>query len=224
MIPYIIYIPDTQFKRELNGKRLLGNEAIGWARTPGFKPSPLPFCLLDTRFESSSWRGWHASSDHGRLFNPSFRASDLVERRKKRTTEIQGGCFFFFFIFYEAATNFLSRIIQPFSFFFLSASAVVFQDCVTWRDFVYFSRENLDIAGVFFFFFLFGILRPRENNVFSTEGKIIFRGLSYRSNYVDNLCPTTLATRSRGGGVSIFVRRDTLWPAPAFRFDPSTLE
>lgn len=115
---YIIYIPDTQFKRELNGKRLLGNEAIGWARTPGFKPSPLPFCLLDTRFESSSWRGWHASIDHGRLFNPSFRASDLVERRKKRTTEIQGGCFFFFFIFYEAATNFLSRIIQPFSFFF----------------------------------------------------------------------------------------------------------
>lgn len=223
MIPYIIYIPDTQFKRELNGKRLLGNEAIGWARTPGFKPSLLPFCLLDTRFESSSWRGWHAITAGylTRAFEHLISSKEKNERPKFRE-----GAFFSFLFFTKPRRTFYLGLSSHSVFFFLSASAVVFQDCVTWRDFVYFSRENLDIAGVFFFFFffLFGILRPRENNVFSTEGKIIFRGLSYRSNYVDNLCPTTLATRSRGGGVSIFVRRDTLWPAPAFRFDPSTLE
>lgn len=59
---------------------------------------------------------------------------------------------------------------------FCSASAVVFQDCVTWRDFVYFSRENLDITGFFFppFSFFFWILRPRENSVSAPREKLFF--------------------------------------------------
>lgn len=133
----------------------------------------LPFRLLDTRFdESSSWRGWLSREQRSR---PVYltRASDL--ERKKRTTEIQGG-FFFFFTNVEPRPTFISDYpaIQ-----FLSTSAVVFQDCVTWRDFVYFSRENLDITGVyvcvcFLSFFLFGILRPRENNVSAPRERLFF--------------------------------------------------
>lgn len=69
---------------------------------------------------------------------------------------------------------------------FLSTSAVVFQDCVTWRDFVYFSRESLDITGVCVYIYvcvfslfslslsLFGILRHRENNVSAPREKLFF--------------------------------------------------
>lgn len=177
-----------------------------------------PFRPLDTRFESSSWRGWLSREQRSR---PVYltRASDL--ERKKRTTEIQGG-FFFFFTNVEPRPTFISDYpaIQ-----FLSTSAVVFQDCVTWRDFVYFSRENLDITGVyvcvcvFSLFFFLGFYAP-EKITFQHRGKDYFSRIELPLELRGQFMPTTLATRSRGGGVSIFARRDTPWPAPAFRFDP----
>lgn len=101
----------------------------------------------------------------------------------------------------------------------------MFQDCVTWRDFVYFSRENLDITGVyvcvcvFSLFFFLGFYAP-EKITFQHRGKDYFSRIELPLELRGQFMPTTLATRSRGGGVSIFARRDTPWPAPAFRFDP----
>lgn len=174
-----------------------------------------PFRPLDTRFESSSWRGWLSREQRSR---PVYltRASDL--ERKKRTTEIQGG-FFFFFTNVEPRPTFISDYpaIQ-----FLSTSAVVFQDCVTWRDFVYFSRENLDITGVyvcvFSLFFFLGFYAP-EKITFQHRGKDYFSRIELPLELRGQFMPTTLATRSRRWSFDFRAKGHPL-ACPSFSFRP----
>lgn len=183
----------------------------------------LSFCLLDTRFGSSSRLTRYASSDHG-LFNPSS-FEHLISKEKNERPKFGEDSFFFPFL--RTSVPRRTFISDYPAIQFLSTSAVVFQDCVTWRDFVYFSRESLDITGVcvyiyvcvfslFFSLSLFGILRPRENNVSAPREKLFFEDwVTARITWT--IYAHHVANSFQGeGGVSIFVRRDTHRPAPAF--------
>lgn len=165
----------------------------------------LSFCLLDTRFGSSSRLTRYASSDHG-LFNPS-NFEYLISKEKNERPKFGEDSFFFPFL--RTSVPRRTFISDYPAIQFLSTSAVVFQDCVTWRDFVYFSRESLDITGMcvyiytcvfslsFFLPLFLGFYAP-EKITFQHRGKNYFSRIELPLELRGQFMPTTLPTRSRG--------------------------
>lgn len=165
----------------------------------------LSFCLLDTRFGSSSRLTRYASSDHG-LFNPSS-FEHLISKEKNERPKFGEDSFFFPFL--RTSVPRRTFISDYPAIQFLSTSAVVFQDCVTWRDFVYFSRESLDITGMcvyiytcvfslsFFLPLFLGFYAP-EKITFQHRGKNYFSRIELPLELRGQFMPTTLPTRSRG--------------------------
>lgn len=165
----------------------------------------LSFCLLDTRFGSSSRLTRYASSDHG-LFNPSS-FEYLISKEKNERPKFGEDSFFFPFL--RTSVPRRTFISDYPAIQFLSTSAVVFQDCVTWRDFVYFSRESLDITGMcvyiytcvfslsFFLPLFLGFYAP-EKITFQHRGKNYFSRIELPLELRGQFMPTTLPTRSRG--------------------------
>lgn len=175
-----------------------------------------PFRLLDTRFdESSSWRGWLSREQRSR---PVYltRASDL-ERKKRNSGRV------LFFYKRWAATNFYLGLSGHSVFIYERGCVSRLRNVAGFR--LFFTREPwyhgcvCVCVCVFSLFFFLGFYAP-EKITFQHRGKDYFSRIELPLELRGQFMPTTLATRSRGGGVSIFARRDTPWPAPAFRFDP----
>ena len=186
----------------------------------------LSFCLLDTRFGSSSRLTRYASSDHG-LFNPSS-FEHLISKEKNERPKFGEDSFFFpFFTNVGAATNFYLGLSGHSVFIYERGCVSRLRNVAGFR--LFFTREPWYHGGCVYIYIyvcvfslfslslsLFGILRPRENNVSAPREKLFFEDwVTARITWT--IYAHHVANSFQGeGGVSIFVRRDTHRPAPAF--------